>query len=134
MNNNKIIKTVVAAIIERDGRIFAAMRSEDGFMLNKWEFPGGKLEAGETDEQALIRELREELSMEIYDLVFFDRVEYEYEKFILKMNAYKCKTNSNIHHLNVHKKAGFYTKAELSLLDFLPADKPLIEKLLKEWN
>ena len=59
------------------------MRSEDGFMLNKWEFPGGKLEKGETDEQALVRELKEELAIDIFDLVYFDHVEYEYEKICL---------------------------------------------------
>ncbi|HKM02832.1 MAG TPA: (deoxy)nucleoside triphosphate pyrophosphohydrolase [Bacilli bacterium] len=130
----KTVKTVVAAIIEKNGKIFAAMRSEDGFMFNKWEFPGGKLEDGETDQEALKRELREELSIEVFNLVYFDHVEYEYEKFILKMNAYKCKTNDDIHHLNVHKKAGFFDRSQLMKLDFLPADVPLITKLLAEWR
>lgn len=134
MVKSKIVKTVVAAIIVKDDKIFAAMRSEDGFMLNKWEFPGGKLELGETDEQALTRELKEELAINIFDIKFFDHVEYEYEHFILKMNAYKCKTNDDIKKLNVHKKAGFFTKDQLASLQFLPADVPLIDRLIAEMN
>lgn len=128
---SKKIKTVVAAIIEKEGKYFAAMRSEGGFMLNKWEFPGGKLEVGETDEEALVRELKEELSITIYDLQYFDHVEYEYETFILKMNAYLCKTDDEVIHVNVHKKVGFFTKDQLKDLDFLPADAPLLTKLLE---
>mgnify|MGYP001766277355 FL=1 len=130
----KKVKTVVAAIIEKEEKIFAAMRSEGGFMLNKWEFPGGKLEQGETDEEALIRELKEELAITIYDLKYFDHVEYEYETFILKMNAYKCRTNDEVIHVNVHKKVGFFTRDQLLELDFLPADAPLITKLKAEWR
>jgi 8-oxo-dGTP diphosphatase len=130
----KIVKTVVAAIIQKEGKIFAAMRSEVGFMLNKWVFPGGKLEKGETDEQAIVRELKEELAIDIFDLVYFDHVEYEYEKFVLHMNAYLCKTNDEINHLHVHKKAGFFDKNQLADLDFLPADAPLISKLLADWR
>ncbi len=131
--NKKTIKTVVAAIIKKDQSIFAAMRSENGFMLNKWEFPGGKVEAGESDEEALSRELLEELGVHIYDICYFDHVEYEYENFVLKMNAYTCKTDDSIDVLNVHKKAGFFNKTELEELDFLPADRPLIKRLISEW-
>lgn len=134
MNENKKIKNVVAAIIYKNDKIFAAMRSEDGFMLNKWEFPGGKLEPGESDEQALVRELKEELGLDVFDVNFFMHVEYEYETFILKMNTYKCETHNEIAGLFVHKKAGFFDRTQLAKLDFLPADKPIINRLIAEWN
>lgn len=133
MDEVKPIKTVVAAVIYKDDKVFAAMRSEDGFMLNKWEFPGGKLEKGEDDVVALKRELKEELGIEIDNIRYFMRVEYEYEKFILHMNTYKCETPDETLNLNVHKKGGFFAKEEIALLDFLPADKPIIERLLLEW-
>lgn len=134
MSDIKQIKNVVAAIIEKDDKIFAAMRSEDGFMLNKWEFPGGKIEQGETDQEALIRELKEELSLLVHSLEFYMRIEYEYEKFYLHMNVFKCKTDTDIHQLFVHKKAGFFTRNQLSKLDFLPADKPIIDQLIADWK
>lgn len=133
MDQVKPIKTVVAAVIYKDNKIFAAMRSEDGFMLNKWEFPGGKLEKGETDEMALVRELKEELGVRVKNITYFMHVDHEYEKFILHMNTYKCDADSDLLNLNVHKKGGFFSKEELALLDFLPADKPIIDRLLAEW-
>lgn len=131
---SKKIKTVVAAIIKQDDKIFAAMRSEDGFMLNKWEFPGGKVEIGESDEEALSRELKEELNITISDIKYFMHVEYEYETFILKMNVYTCRSDKKSISLHVHKQAGFFTKDELAKLDFLPADRPIIERLISDWN
>lgn len=118
MDEVKPIKTVVAAVIYKDDKVFAAMRSEDGFMLNKWEFPGGKLEKGEDDVVALKRELKEELGIEIDNIRYFMRVEYEYEKFILHMNTYKCETPDETLNLNVHKKEASSQKKKSPYLIF----------------
>ena len=133
----KTVRVVAAVIKAENGKgqpiIFATQRGY-GDLKGGWEFPGGKLEPGESDEQALVRELKEELGLDVFDVKFFMHVEYEYETFILKMNTYKCKTDNEIAGLFVHKKAGFFDRTQLAKLDFLPADKPIINRLIAEWN
>ena len=121
---------VVAAIIRKEGRIFATQRGY-GEWKDWWEFPGGKMEAGETPEKALQREIREELSTEISVDEFFCTVEYDYPKFHLTMHCYFCSLLTNALHLNEHEAARWLASEDLESVQWLPADLQIIEKLKK---
>ena len=121
---------VVAAIIRKEGRIFATQRGY-GEWKDWWEFPGGKMEAGETPEKALQREIREELSTEISVDEFFCTVEYDYPKFHLTMHCYFCSLLTNALHLNEHEAARWLASENLESVQWLPADLQIIEKLKK---
>ena len=121
---------VVAAIIQRDGRFFATQRGY-GERKDWWEFPGGKMEVGETPEEALVREIREELSAEISVDSFLCTVEYDYPKFHLTMHCYLCSLLTEGLHLNEHEAARWLTKDELDSVKWLPADEIVIEELKK---
>lgn len=129
---SKIVE-VVAAIIFRDGELFATQRGY-GEWKDWWEFPGGKMEAGESSEDALKREIREELSTEISVDDFLCTVEYDYPKFHLTMHCYLCSLMTDSLHLNEHEAARWLTKDELNSVKWLPADVELISHLrcLKE--
>ena len=124
---------VVAAIIRKGGKIFATQRGY-GEWKDWWEFPGGKMEVGETPEEALVREIREELSAEISVDEFLCTVEYDYPAFHLKMHCYLCSLVTEALHLNEHEAARWLTKDELNSVKWLPADVELISHLrcLKE--
>ena len=124
---------VVAAVIRKDNKIFATQRGY-GEWKDWWEFPGGKMEAGETPEEALKREIREELSAEISVDEFLCTVEYDYPKFHLTMHCYLCSLMTDSLHLNEHEAAKWLTKDELNSVKWLPADAKLISHLrcLKE--
>lgn len=123
------IMEVVASIIHDDeGRIFSTQRGY-GEWKDWWEFPGGKMEQGETPEMALKREIREELSAEISVETYFCTVEYDYPLFHLIMHCYLCSLMENTIHLNEHKAAKWLTKDEWDNVNWLPADKQIIEKL-----
>ena len=119
---------VVAAIIRKDDKIFATQRGY-GEWKDWWEFPGGKMEVGETPEEALVREIREELSAEISVDVFLCTVEYDYPAFHLKMYCYLCSLVTEALHLNEHEAARWLTKDELNSVKWLPADAELISHL-----
>lgn len=119
---------VVAAIIRRDGRIFATQRGY-GDWKDYWEFPGGKVEPGETPEEALKREIREELSTEIGVEGFLCTVEYDYPKFHLTMHCYLCSLLTEALHLNEHEAARWLDKDELDGVEWLPADKNVVRSL-----
>ena len=116
---------VVAAIIRKEGRIFATQRGYREFK-DWWEFPGGKIEAGETPEEALKREIREELSTEIKVDVFLCTVEYDYPQFHLKMHCFLCSLLTEALHLNEHEAARWLRKDELESVKWLPADLEII--------
>ena len=121
---------VVAAIIHDDkDRIFATQRGY-GDYKDWWEFPGGKMEVGETPEEALKREIWEELSTEISVDEFICTVEYDYPQFHLTMHCYWCHVESGHLELNEHEAARWLTKEELNSVQWLPADRQLIESLL----
>ena len=124
---------VVAAIIRKGDKIFATQRGY-GEWKDWWEFPGGKMEVGETPEEALVREIREELSAEISVDEFLCTVEYDYPAFHLKMHCYLCSLVTEALHLNEHEAARWLTKDELNSVKWLPADVELISHLrcLKE--
>lgn len=119
---------VVAAIIRQGDKIFATQRGY-GEWKDWWEFPGGKMELGESPEEALKREIREELSTEINVDEFFCTVEYDYPKFHLTMHCYLCSILTDGLHLNEHEAACWLAKDELDSVIWLPADKSIIEKL-----
>ena len=121
---------VVAAIIRRGEEIFATQRGY-GEWKDWWEFPGGKMELGETPEQALKREIREELSTEINVDKLLCTVEYDYPAFHLTMHCYLCSLLTDALHLNEHEAAGWLTRNELDSVRWLPADLQVIEKLKK---
>ena len=113
-------------------KIFATQRGY-GEWKDWWEFPGGKMEAGETPKEALKREIREELSTEISVDEFLCTVEYDYPKFHLIMHCYFCSLLTEALHLNEHEAAKWLTKDELDSVKWLPTDLLIIEKI-KESN
>ena len=120
---------VVAAIIRKDDKIFATQR---GYCEWKdwWEFPGGKMEVRETPEEALVREILEELSAEISVEEFLCTLEYDYRKFSLSMHCSLCSLVTEALHLNEHEAARWVSKGELDSVKWLPADAKVV-KLLK---
>ena len=109
-------------------KIFATQRGY-GDWKDWWEFPGGKMEAGETPEEALKREIREELSTEISVDEFLCTVEYDYPAFHLKMHCFLCSLLTEALHLNEHEAAKWLTKDELDSVKWLPADMLVIDAL-----
>ena len=109
-------------------KIFATQRGY-GEWKDWWEFPGGKMEAGETPEEALKREIREELSTEISVDEFLCTVEYDYPAFHLKMHCYLCSLLTEALHLNEHEAAKWLSKEELDSVKWLPADMLVIDAL-----
>ena len=124
----KTINVVAAIIHDAQGRIFATQRGY-GEWKDWWEFPGGKVEAGESPEEALKREIREELSTEICIERFLCTVEYDYPQFHLTMHCYICSLLTEALHLNEHEDARWLTTDELDCVKWLPADVMVIEKL-----
>ena len=121
---------VVAAIIhDSDGRIFATQRGY-GKWKDYWEFPGGKIENGETPEEALKREIYEELETEIEIESLFDTIEYEYPDFHLSMRCYWCRVSSGELTLKEHEAARWLSKDELNTVNWLPADIQLIDEIM----
>ena len=121
---------VAAAIITDHGQIFATQRGYGEFK-DGWEFPGGKIEHGETPKQAVIREVREELDTEIEVGELFDTVEYDYPDFHLTMYCFICTVKSGDLVLKEHEAARWLTRETLHSVEWLPADIELIEKLKK---
>ena len=127
MNERKHIE-VVAAIIVRDGRIFATQRGY-GEWKDWWEFPGGKIEPGESPEDALKREIREELATEIEVDELLTTVEYDYPKFHLTMHCYLCTIISGDLSLLEHEDARWLALDELDCVKWLPADVEAVNRL-----
>ena len=119
---------VVAAIIRKEDKIFATQRGYGEFK-DWWEFPGGKMEAGETPEEALKREIREELSTGISVDKYLCTVNYDYPKFHLTMHCYLCSLLTESLHLNEHEAARWLSLDNLDRVNWLPADLLVIEKL-----
>ena len=119
---------VVAAIILKGDKIFATQRGY-GEWKDWWEFPGGKMEMDETPEEALKREIREELSTEISVDDFVCTVEYDYPKFHLTMHCFLCSLQMEALHLNEHEAARWLSQNELESVRWLPADLEVVEKI-----
>ena len=112
---------VVAAIIQKENKILATKRGYGEF-INMWEFPGGKIESGETKEQALVREIKEELNIEINVDKFAIDIEYQYLNFYLFMSCFMCSIKEGSIELLEYNDGKWITKEELNTLNWLPAD------------
>ena len=125
---------VVAGVIEFDNKILCMERDRGkyDYVSFKWEFPGGKIEEGETKEQALKRELREEMEMDVELNDHFIDVYHEYPDFSMNMYVFKCTAKSKDLKMNVHHDFMWVEKNQLNKLDWADADKPIVKKLLSE--
>ena len=120
---------VVCAVIVNKGRIFACQRGY-GEWKDWWEFPGGKIESGESPEEALLREIREELSIDISIDRHLTTVDYDYPDFHLTMHCYLCHLKDDIQpHLLEHEAARLLGKDNLEEVKWLPADVEVIKAL-----
>ena len=119
---------VVAAIIRKDDKIFATQRGY-GDYKDGWEFPGGKMEAGETPEEALKREIWEELETRIVVEQLVQTVEYDYPKFHLTMHCFWCHVESGSLTLKEHEAARWLTKEQLDSVGWLPADVIVVQTI-----
>ena len=119
---------VVAAIIHKDGAYFATQRGYGEFE-GMWEFPGGKIEPGESRESALKREIQEELGIDITIDKFLCTTDYDYPSFHLTMHCYLCSVESVEIELREHKSARWLTADLLDSVEWLPADLEVVEKL-----
>ena len=124
---------VVAAIIEKDGHIFATQRGYGNYK-DWWEFPGGKIEPGETPEQALKREIKEELDTEISIDEFLITVEYDYPEFHLVMDCYMCSIVSGELTLLEHEAARWLPACDMWQVKWLGADYEVIEAIEKKFS
>ena len=124
------IVNVVAAIIKDNDKIFATQRGY-GDLKGGWEFPGGKVEPHETLQEALKREIKEELDVEIEVDDFLTKIEYDYPNFHLSMNCFFARIINGKLKLKEHSNAKWLTSDELDSVDWLPADLTIID-LIKE--
>ena len=122
---------VVAAIIRKGDKVFATQRGY-GDMKDGWEFPGGKVEPGESLEDALKREILEELETIITVERLVQTVEYDYPKFHLKMHCFWCSIENGSLNLKEHEAAKWLSKKQLDSVDWLPADKIVVNTIKSE--
>jgi len=123
------MQKVTAAVIEKDGKILIARRKQKDPLGGKWEFPGGKLESGETPEACLKRELREELGIETRVEEFLCSSRFVYRHIAIELLAYRTSYVSGEITLNEHERAEWILPEELKDYDFSEADKPVVRKL-----
>ena len=121
---------VSSAIIIKGTEIFITQRGYDEFK-DKWEFPGGKLEKGESPEDCIVREIKEELDADIRIIKYLSTIEYSYPTFHLIMHNFICELKSSHMSLLEHEAAKFVDVNELDSIDFLPADKLVLEDIKK---
>ena len=120
---------VVCGIIYKDDKILLTRRKKGKSLEGFWEFPGGKVEKGETDATALKRELKEELGLEISELNYFSENKHDYNTFSIHLVAYKCKAFDDPNKLVDHDKFEWVMVNELGSFNLADADKPLLEEL-----
>ena len=123
---------VVAAVIRSGNKIFATQRGY-GDYKDGWEFPGGKIEPGETPAEALVREICEELAVVISVGKLIGTIEYDYPAFHLSMDCFWCIVKSGEIILREHEAARWLTRTELDSVEWLPADIKLIERIKEQW-
>lgn len=130
----KVVAAIIKGVGENENKILATQRGYGDFK-DRWEFPGGKVESGETPEQALVREIQEELDTEVSVDEYLYNIEYDYPEFHLSMKCYLCTVVNGMLILKEHEAAKWLSKDELYSVDWLPADYdliPMIEKKLEE--
>lgn len=125
----KTVEVVAAVIFDEEGRIFATQRGY-GAWKDWWEFPGGKIEAGETPQQALEREIREELDTEIQVGELMKTIDYDYPDFHLKMHCFKCELPVTGYRLKEHEAAKWLAPNDLQAVKWLPADEDFVKEIM----
>ena len=133
MKTIRVVAAIIKAINEKGEPIIFVTQRGYGDFKGGWEFPGGKIEEGETPQEALVREIREELETEITVGELIDTIEYDYPTFHLSMDCFLAEIVSGDLVLKEHEDAKWLTKDELDLVEWLPADITLIEKIRAEW-
>ena len=133
MKTIRVVAAVICDSLQAKSRIFATARGYGEFK-GMWEFPGGKIEPGETPQQALIREIREELATEVKVGELIDTVEYDYPGFHLSMDCFWCEVIEGDLILLEAQEARWLTKDELDSVECLPADLGLVERIRREIN
>lgn len=122
---------VVGAVLRRDGKILCARRSEKMSLPLMWEFPGGKIELGESPEQALKRELAEELRIEAVVGEKIETTEYEYDFGVVVLTTFYCTVQDGAPQLTEHAEIRWVEPSQLDTLEWAPADIPAVEKIMK---
>ncbi|ENJ9653700.1 (deoxy)nucleoside triphosphate pyrophosphohydrolase [Clostridium botulinum] len=128
----KLIKVVGAIIENENNEILCALRSTKMSLPNLWEFPGGKIEKGESLADAIVREIKEELDCTISFIDVFNENTHEYDKFIVNLITARCKLIKGEPTANEHDKLIWLPKENLLSLNWAPADIPAVEQLVKE--
>ena len=128
MKTIKVVASVISDSLENPKKFLATARGYGEFK-GKWEFPGGKIEVGETSQQALVREIQEELNVKIKVCDLIDTVEYDYPKFHLSMQCFWCEVVSGNLELKEHEAARWLQKEQIYEVEWLPADVSLVEKI-----
>lgn len=123
---------VVAAVCVDDGLVFCAQRRDSGETAKKWEFPGGKIEHGESQEDALIREFREEFHTDIVPERYLATVHHQYRSYSITMHAHIARISGPVPTLTEHLAARWLSIDQLDTLDWAPADIPIVERVKKE--
>ena len=127
----KIVKVVGAIIENKNGEILCTLRPKEKSLGNMWEFPGGKIEPGESEKEALKRELKEELNLNIEIDDYFMEVEKEYERVIINLTCYTCKFKEGMSFdLKEHSGFVWLRRENLQSLVWVPTDYPVVERLI----
>lgn len=134
MKTIRVVAAVIKSINEKKQPIIFATQRGYGDLKGGWEFPGGKIEPKEKPEQALVREIKEELATEIEVEELIDTIEYDYPTFHLSMDCFWCSVKSGKLELLEHEASAWLTRDELESVAWLPADITLIKKIKEDMN